>query len=498
MGGRVEKIFAKLFFLVFFISCVSAAKTIVVVNSEDWHDAYLASIYAGANGLDVKYVREAIEAQDVVDSLSGMNVNKIVFFTKSTNPLPTLASVLQVINVELDQTTFFDREDLGAELVKRMHSDTVIVVRDDFGFDAFSAKFLSFVLKAPVVFVADGIERIPPKVLDAIVAAAPREIILVGRLKPFVETQLSGLNIKRVSGRDEFENSVLLNKLAYEKSRPGQGVITHGFVLDSTLMNSVQPIIIVPEQGTYYLLNVAEFVKTGGISYLLAIGRGISEAGYFLKERTGARILLKLASVRAGEMREAEVHKDIFTALTGYDLPIPLFAGNVTDFSVGGGSIGSLTGFFAFFNPKITVPIDIKTSFANKGNIEFPVYFVARVFDKDNKTIVALQSEKEFAYPRKELELKTVWKEAEPGTYMVEGTIYGDVQNGIVFQTLRQTFDVTLIAILLPTVLLLLIVFSLAGDAYAAARLRSGLKALQESGRKLEAEFGRTIEKLKE
>lgn len=470
----------KFFFATILFSFIASASsnTVVVVNSLDWRNAYLASVYAAINDCQLKYVMGISEVNKLLDELSGSRFESAILFNDLKNVIPTLSSSMQTLNMRVDEIKFSNHHELSAEIIKRVQSKKVIIVRDDFAFDALSAKFYSQLLKAPIAF-AKGIDSVPENVFSAMRSSGVSEAILVGRIKPEVEKQLEGIIFKRIEGKDEFDNSLLINEMASQLKKPTQGVITTGYLLEGTLLNvKNQPVIIVPEQGTYFLVKIEDFLKKNNIDFLLGIGQ-VTESSYWFKERLGTRIFLKLGSVTAEEMKDANVKKDIIMSLAGYSLPIPFFEGYTTSFSASLSNKLSLTGFASFFG-KVLFPVEIKTKFINKGNMEYPAFAILRIFDENNNTLATIESEKQMAYPGKEITFKSIWFTDKTGSYNIEGNVFGEVKNGIVFQPVSQKLEVTLLTILIPAILMLILLFLIAVDGYSIYRLNKDLKKLKK------------------
>ncbi|MFH0971129.1 MAG: hypothetical protein V1835_01030, partial [Candidatus Micrarchaeota archaeon] len=222
--------------------------TMVIINSNKWQDAYLASIYSTLNGYNLRFILDPFQTNEFMQELStNRQITKVILFSRKDSAVPSLTYLLHSQNLDVREYAFEDHHDLGVQMLGMIPSEKVVVIRDDFAFDALSAKYLAQELKAPVVF-SKGAEEMDGRVMDALNSRRTSTVYLVGRPSPKLEAMLANFNLNKLQGRDEYDTNNMVNQLALGDQKMVQGTITTGDMYELALMNLInQPIFLVPE-----------------------------------------------------------------------------------------------------------------------------------------------------------------------------------------------------------------------------------------------------------
>ncbi|MEK6842970.1 MAG: hypothetical protein AABY04_00620, partial [Candidatus Micrarchaeota archaeon] len=243
--------------------------TIVVINSNKWQDVYLAGIFANLNSLPIRFIQDPFRTQDFMSELSAIKVTTVYLFSRKDNTVPSLTYLLHSRNLDVREVEFEDHQDLSAKMIDKFSPKSAIIVRDDFGFDALSAKFLSNKLKIPVIF-SKGTDEMDGRVLNSLKSNGVSSLFLIGRASPQLDEKLSGFALEKIQGRDEYDTGNIVSEYIAGDIESVQGVITTGEILELSLLSITdQPIFLVPDFGTYSLTRTSNVIKKTNIQALL-------------------------------------------------------------------------------------------------------------------------------------------------------------------------------------------------------------------------------------
>jgi hypothetical protein len=454
-----------------------AEPTVVVINSNKWQDAYLASIYANINNYPIRYIQDPFQTKDFMTELATNKYTKVILFNRKDSTVPSLIYLLHTQNLDVREVDFTDQFDLSTKMLERIPAQKVILVRDDFAFDSLTAKYLSQKLKAPVIY-SKGAEDMDLGVLNALNQFNPAEIIMIGRPSTKLEATLSKFNLKKLQGRDEFDTNNIAIQYAIGDDKMVQGVLTTGDIYELALMNiQGQPYFLMPEFGTYSLIKTADMVKKAEIKTLLGIGRFVTEGGSFVKERAGTRLLVKFGTLRAYEQQEGMVKQDLSIRLEGYQLPLPQYNGKIVEINPSyTDPLGPATASMINQENKPAPPVDFVTVFENTGNIEFPAYIILTLVDQNNATIASLQSEKQMVYPKRPNVFHIKWTNPPAeGKYNVIGKVFGDVYEGLNLPGKDTDFELKWLYVYLNLLLLLIAMLILVMAIYSSHVLKKDI-----------------------
>jgi hypothetical protein len=419
----------------------SEKRAAVVVVSPDWRDAYLASVLAQNYGMPVRFVQDLPQMQAFLDELATGAFDTAIVLSKKGNELPSISLRIRSADANVIESEFADYKSLSKDVAEKMaaggRAGYAVIVRDDFAFDALSAKYLSFALGAPVLF-SRGTESIHGETLEALSATKPAKVYVFGSMGPAALSQLSAYEFEQVGGRDEFETSRKSASIAMGlgplmgKQAPRQMMITPGDILDQSLLNSGnQPILIVPYSGTYSLLQLSQFVNETGALLLVGIGQGVADSGAYVRQRTGVRVMVKLGRVRA-QGTEQMNKRDIVSALEGYALPLPNYNGTLEVAPATFADTVGAGGEFLFGAKKTAPPMVLHARYTNNGNIASPVTVSFSVSDKNGISMARFESEELVVQPGQTREFSTKWADApSEGTYGAEAFATINVYEGV-------------------------------------------------------------------
>ncbi|HLC48369.1 MAG TPA: hypothetical protein VJI13_04815 [Candidatus Norongarragalinales archaeon] len=454
-------------------------RTIVAVNSIKWQDAYLASVYANLQQLPMRYIQDPFQTSNFMQELSTNKLQRIYLFSRKDSAVPSLIYLLHSQNLDVRETTYEDHKELSAKMLELLPSDKVIVVRDDFAFDAISAKYLSQTLQAPVIF-SDGAEGMDPRVLAALKAASPSEVYLIGRQSDGLEKILTDFKLIKLQGRDEFDTNNIVNEYAAGGIKYEQGVITPGDIYELTLMNiRDQPIFLVPDFGVYSLPRTAGIITDANMKVLLGIGRLVTGPAQWLHERTGAKVLIKFATVRTNPADAGMVKSDVNINLEGYNLPVPKYDGKITDVDPAYAEpLGPATGALVQSNRPPAPPVEFRSYFENTGNIDFPAYVILEIRNAAGELTTTLRSERQMVYPKRQNVFRVRWDSPPAeGSYSVDAKVFGDVYEGLNLPGVKKQFDLSWMIVLINLLLLLIAMLVLAAAIYSSHVLSRDIRS---------------------
>ncbi len=489
---KIERAIAAVLFAVLLSNLVAAAEeyqpvipgvddkyyepTVVIINSNKWQDAYLVAVFANLNYLPVRFIQDPFQTGDFMHELSSHRFTKAIVFSRKDSTVPSLNYLLHAQNIDVRETVFEDHHDLSAKILERLPEKKVIVVRDDFAFDALTAKFLAQELHAPVIF-SKGAEEMDGRVMQALEGVGPSEVYLVGRESLKLEERLGRYNLVKLQGRDELDTNNIVNEYLMEGKKLNQAVITSGDIFELLLMNvKEQPIFLVPNFGTYSLVRTGAMVTDSEMKVLLGLGQFISEAGSWLNQRTGVRVMVKFGTVSTRGQEGGMVKKDISIELNGYQLPTPLYTGKVVEVNpVYAEPLGPSTG--ALIAGKEVPPVEFRNVFENSGNIDYPAYIILEVRDETNAIIATLQSETQMVYPDRPNIFIIPWENPPAeGVYKVQARAFGEVYEGINFAGKDVEFDLRWLFVFINILLVLLAVLMLALAVYSSHMLSRDIR----------------------
>ncbi|MFH1750166.1 MAG: hypothetical protein ABH863_00650 [Candidatus Micrarchaeota archaeon] len=454
-------------------------RSAVLVNSVRWQDAYLVSIYANLEQLPMRYIQDPFQTSDFMNELTTNKLQRVYLFSRADSAVPSLTYMLHSQNLDIRETVFEDHQDLSAKMLEKLASNKVIIVRDDFAFDALSAKYLSMKMQAPVVF-SRGPEEMDQRVMQALRAANPSEVFMVGRESAKLNEVLSGFNTVRLQGRDEYDTNNIVNDYLKGQVPFEQGVITTGDIYELALMNiKGQPLFLVPEFGTYSLPRTSGIITDSGINILLGVGKTIAGPGSWLRERTGAKVIIKFATVKTHSQDEGMLQNDVTIDLDGYDLPMPKYDGKIIEIEPAYAEpLGPATGALVQSNRPVAPPVEFRSYFENTGNIDFPAYIILTINDEAGNLITTLQSDRQMVYPNRQNIFRINWQSPPAeGKYAVEGRVFGDVYDGISLPGKNIEFDLSWLIVLLNLLLLLIALLTLAAAIYSSHVLSRDMRA---------------------
>ncbi len=478
----------------------SGKKAVIVAVSPDWHDAYLASILAQHYGMPVRFVQDMPQMQSLSDELDTGAFDTAIMLSKKGNELPSLAYRIRSANVNALEVQFSDYRELSKMVAEKIASEKsgigyAIIVRDDFAFDALSAKYLSYVLDAPVLF-AQKTGSLYPETLDAISSTKPGQVFLFGALGPGVQSSLSGVGTKTVGGRDEFETSRIAASLALDmaanrgKTIPRQAMITPGDILESSLLNSGnQPVLMVPYASTYSLLQLSQFVNETGMLLLVGIGQGVADSGSYVRQRTGVRVMVKLGRVRA-QGNEQMNKQDIVSALEGYALPLPDYNGTLeitpTSFAE---TVGESPSLF-FGAKKIAPPLVLHANYKNNGNIESPVSVLFSVVDKNGVQLARIESPEQNVAPGETKAFTAKWSDApSEGAYDASVSATINIYDGLPVAVQKMQVEVRWFYVWFGLGALILLFALVSAAMYYSYRARENLMRVEKISGNVESEL---------
>lgn len=487
----------QLFSVLFFILPLFVHSTsIVVINSNDWRAAFLASTFSQYNDFPIKFVTDPAKTDYLLEDVASYKPDSIYLFSHESSPAAAITHKLRSLGASIQEITFKNHFDLGQKIAERIDCTSAIIVRDDFGYDALSSKYFAKTSQS-CVFFASGASTLPPETLSAINTVKPRKIFLVGTLSQSVDSQLAGFPTERVAGRDEYETSQAVFSMAVSSTAP-QIMISTATVLDAALLNDYTfPILVVPSNGTYSLFRTATLLQSAETKYVLAVGRGITETSYWLRDRTGAKVLVKLGTMRsAGKNSEME-KQDVSTSFEGYDLPAAVRSGRISSvrtevFEL----LDPLTGNAIMGNRKAAPPLYITAEFENNGNIEYPVSVMAQVFDAGGGLLQSFESEPRVITRAEKTSFSFKWPEP-PGeaNYKIVVSAQSDVFDGIRFEDKNADAAVTWLNFWLKAALFAALFSLLAFAAAMAFRTSRVRHKFKKSTEKIKDGLGSLVKK---
>ncbi len=477
-------------------SSLAWSSSVVVVSADDWQSAFLASTFSQYDGFPIRLLSDPTRADELLEDVASYKPDSIYLFSSEASPAPALAYKLRSLGASMQEIQFKNHYDLAGAIAARTDCSNAVIVRDDFAFDALSAKHFAKKHDA-CVFFSKGASELPGETLAGISAARPQKIFVVGLLSQQIDQRLSEFQTERISGRDEYETSQALFLASVETA--DQAIITTGSVLDSTLLNNYDfPVLLVPLNGTYSLFKTVTLLKNAGTRHLLAIGRGISDTASWLRERADTKVLVKIGTMRATGYDKDMVNQDVSSVIQdGYSLPMPVRSGRMlgvrTDtFQL----LDPITGNAIAGNARAAPPLYVDAEFENSGNIEYPVTLLVQVFDQDGVLIKSFESEARLVAKGSRTSFSARWDEPpSEGNYRVVASAHSDLFEGIDFSDSRAEAGVTWASFWLKTALFAFIFCLFAFVAAMALRTRGVQHKFKKSAEKIKSSLGNLKEK---
>lgn len=292
----MRKILLILFLIVPFIFLISSVYAYVIVDSQDWHDTYLASLYAAVNGEDFNFIINEAQGKNVIQGIPPGS--DVLLITGEKQYFPAIVAQLKAKNCNVEEIKLGDYTDLMKELAKRLDVENIVVISPTFGYDAISVAPYAIKTHGFVYFVDENnIDRVKDELSN-------KKLILYGDLHRDVISSLTG---ERINEGSRFHNNLKILEKYYEEFSAPQLIVTSGEFMEASLFSG-QPIMLLGKQKV--LPEQIEFVKQHEIRVILLIGYELLDVANVLKEKTGVRGIMKFGKGTAqagGEfMRKVE------------------------------------------------------------------------------------------------------------------------------------------------------------------------------------------------
>jgi hypothetical protein len=276
--------------------------------------------------------------------------------------------------------------------------------------------------------------------------------------------------LKKYQGRDEFDTNNIVMEFIAQPNQYNQAIVTTGDIYELALMNvRGQPIFLLPESGSYSLARTAAIISKSSYNVMLGVGKLVSEGGTQLRQRTGAKLIVKFGSVRTKTQDQGFVRKDVSINLEGYDLPMPKYDGKITEINpIYTDPFGPATGHM-IARDRPAPPVEFNINFEDTGNIDFPAYIILEIRDESGALVKTLQSQRQMVYPKKPNIFKFNWEDAPAeGKYSLDAKVYGDVYEGIQLPGKKGEFDLRWLYVLISLLLLVVALVMLMLVAYSS------------------------------
>ncbi len=426
--------------------------TLVFVNSPAWQDAVILSHYANAKNHHYKFLVGNEELDRLLEEVYALKASTALLFERKTSGLPAISISLRSGGYRVKETAYSDHHELAKIVLEKMKPSSVVLVRDDFAFDALSSTYLARGLGTTVVF-ARGTASLPAGLAVSMEINGVKKVFAVGNLQESVFSQLAGFEVVKLGGRDEFEVTRAVNDYAFRLKWPGvQSIITTGDVIESTVLAAHDyPVYVVPEISIYSLPQLSELLNKTQQKAVVGVGQNVLNAGEWLKAASAVKLVLKVSKVMPPKGTAAFVRKDLVNALQGYQPPLPNYTFEVSGEATYANLLsttesGRLTVFELVdlvSSPKPAPPVTLKAIVSNLGNAELPILVSFRIIDLQNNVVATIPVENPAIV--KAGEKKSViafWTDPPAeGTYRVEVSAFADIYEGIRKTSQQASFD---------------------------------------------------------
>ncbi len=273
---------SKLCLLVVFLLVFHSAKGDIIINSQDWRDAYLGLLYSRFRGEDAHYLINLGETDLLLKSLNKEEKHE-VFESMRKPVIKNLDEFMKNYGFGVvSKTTFSDYKELQFSLYQNVKDKIkgFIVLHPDFGKDAISVFPLALAEKRWVFFYTEETES---KITNILNSNPEKSVVFYGEFfsQPW----------KKIKNRYEiiYGSSSEMNKKVVErvwKAVDGWVAVSSGAYLEKGSLIQGKPILLAEDTPK----NLAEFLKKLGVRFIEVIGPENVNFGYAIREASNKTI----------------------------------------------------------------------------------------------------------------------------------------------------------------------------------------------------------------
>lgn len=280
---------ASLLLIAFLLLAPLASAEYIVINSDNWMDAYSGSLYAELKKADYKFLISEKHSSVILpllnkeDDITVIESDRVPYVINYADTLRRKGFTAKDIKG--------GGKELNIELARRTDTNSFILVDPSYGYDAISAAPYAILTNSFVIFadkynIDDALSLLKEK--------KAKNILLYGFLDQEVIDAVSYQHTPEViTGGSRYDNNIELVKRYMQQNQAKQATLSNGEILEAGILQSRQPILfigkeIVPES----LIN---FIRTSGITHGVLIGNELTQPAKQLKDSTQLTVFIKFA-----------------------------------------------------------------------------------------------------------------------------------------------------------------------------------------------------------
>ena len=261
----------------------------IIVNSDNWIDAYSGSLYAELKQAEHRFLISERHSSLIIPLL---DKNKEITVIESDR-VPYIINYADTLRRKgfAAQEIKGGGKNLNLELARRSGVNSFILVDPSYGYDAISAAPYAILTSSFVVF-ADKYSI--NDVLSLLREKNAGKILLYGFLdQEVIDAVKRSYRPELITDGSRYDNNIELVKRYLQLSPAKQVTLSNGEILEAGILWSKQPVLFIGKQVVPESL--INFLKISGITHGVLIGNELTQPAKQLKDMTSMIIFIKFA-----------------------------------------------------------------------------------------------------------------------------------------------------------------------------------------------------------
>jgi hypothetical protein len=291
------------------------ARTVVVINSQDWIDVYSGMLYArlqSSPGLFMtgqKYVTLLPDVVPLDDEVLVLESGRFPFSSG-------LARKLERQGYSANTLYSTGGRGMNLELARRLNATRFIIVDPAYGFNAISAGPYAVITNAFVLFADEKNIGVVAGFLSSLPSVDG--VLVYGQVSESVRERLERFSPEIIDTGSKYEdNAELLRKYFARSPLIDQAFLTSGGFIETNLLDGA-PIVLLGQERVQDV--TIEAVKASPLKTAVLVGNELTTPAKVLKDATGVQVFVKVGQGVPKGISEYEPIK----ALDMLPLPVPL------------------------------------------------------------------------------------------------------------------------------------------------------------------------------
>ncbi len=284
------------------LSVASVSAEQVIINSNDWRDVIVGLQYAASIGDRGRFVVSEEQGQALISELG--DDKDILLITGNDQIMPGMRSLLISQGYTVDELESKDPVQLSHDLALQANTTSLVVISDDYGYDAISVANYANIRGSSVVFASDETKFL-------IEDKNPEELLLYGQIPSAVYDDIQEFNPIIINNQDRFEDNFELVKRFIEFENQSTLLLTNGEFIEEQLVTDNKPVLFTGRQTVPD--EVIDLLKEQDFRIGIIIGNSLAPNAHYIKESAQMSIFIKFAKGK----NQQQVSLDTFP------LPVP-------------------------------------------------------------------------------------------------------------------------------------------------------------------------------